>query len=335
MNAELDRHERKVLAQRLNSPRSVTDAAVEILPWNAPRSYWLATRREGIGSSDIAAILGLSPWESPFGLWHRKFGDLGDQDDSDAMRWGRRLEDAVAAEYAYLHPEFEVRRVGLCRNTERPWQQCTPDRLVYDGDIPAYPLEIKTDGSYDGWGQDGTDDIPVGYRAQALWQLDTLGFEWIKVAVLIAGHTYREYEVAYHPEDVAIMRAAARRFLGRTVPPPIDDSTATATALKVIQPLLDKTDVEVSQTLATQYERAVKAAARAEKRKNYATNRLRKALGNGKYAIHDGRKLAVRSVYNSDRIDVTRLRRELPDVAKQYTLSGTTDKITPARGLTE
>jgi putative phage-type endonuclease len=316
-------------------PEPVTHAAVEVLPWNAPRAAWLAARREGVGSSDIAAILGLSAWESQFGLWHRKFGDLGDQEDSDAMRWGRRLEDAVAAEYAYLHPELEVHRVGLCRNQERPWQQCTPDRLVYDGDTPVFPLEIKTDGSYDGWGHDGSDEIPVGYRAQALWQLDTLGFERITVAVLISGRTYREYEIAYHPGDVATMRAAAQRFLGRTVPPPIDDSTATATALKSVNPLLEPSNVEINQTLASLYERAVRSAVAAEKRKMLATNRLRAALGNGKYAVHAGKKYAVRSVYDADRLDVTRLRREHPDIAEQYRVSGTTDKITPARGLTE
>ena len=33
------------------------------------RTDWLAWRRKGIGASDIAGILGISPWASPWSVW--------------------------------------------------------------------------------------------------------------------------------------------------------------------------------------------------------------------------------------------------------------------------
>jgi len=36
---------------------------------------WLEVRRSGITATDIPVILGLSPWDSKFALWHRKAGN--------------------------------------------------------------------------------------------------------------------------------------------------------------------------------------------------------------------------------------------------------------------
>ena len=36
------------------------------------REEWLSARRTGIGGSDIAAILGLSPWRTPLDVYRDK-----------------------------------------------------------------------------------------------------------------------------------------------------------------------------------------------------------------------------------------------------------------------
>ena len=35
---------------------------------------WHASRTRALGGSEIAAVVGLSPWQSAFGLWHLKRG---------------------------------------------------------------------------------------------------------------------------------------------------------------------------------------------------------------------------------------------------------------------
>ena len=44
----------------------------------ASRTEWLALRTDTIGASEIAAILGVHPWLSPYELWARKSGLLPD-----------------------------------------------------------------------------------------------------------------------------------------------------------------------------------------------------------------------------------------------------------------
>ncbi|MBO0875327.1 MAG: YqaJ viral recombinase family protein [Pseudonocardia sp.] len=57
---------------------------------------WFAARRQGVTASEIAAILGLSPWDSAFAIYHRKMGVLDNQPDSDVLSLGRRLEPWIA-----------------------------------------------------------------------------------------------------------------------------------------------------------------------------------------------------------------------------------------------
>ena len=60
---------------------------------------WLAWRRKGIGGSDAAAILGISPWRTARDLYDDKLGIASAQDDSGnwvALEMGHLLEDLVA-----------------------------------------------------------------------------------------------------------------------------------------------------------------------------------------------------------------------------------------------
>lgn len=36
------------------------------------RAEWLEWRRNGIGATDVAGILGVSPWASPWSVWADK-----------------------------------------------------------------------------------------------------------------------------------------------------------------------------------------------------------------------------------------------------------------------
>ena len=61
------------------------------------REEWLEVRKSGIGGSEVAAICGLSKWESAYTLWLRKTGQVEDKDLSgnEAVEWGNRLEPVV------------------------------------------------------------------------------------------------------------------------------------------------------------------------------------------------------------------------------------------------
>lgn len=207
---------------------------------------WHALRAGGIGGSDIAAVLGLSRWTSPFQLWHRKRGNLPEQPLSSAMDWGNRLEPLVRDWFAEQHPEFHVEATpGTYAHEDRPWQRVNPDGLLYppveDGvPEPLALLEIKTSRFGDGFTRD---DIPLDYMCQVQWSLDVFGLDVAHVVVLVGGNDPREYVIKANPEDQATLRAAAEKFwnsIQADEQPPLDCTDHTYEAVRDLNPLIDK-----------------------------------------------------------------------------------------------
>jgi putative phage-type endonuclease len=264
-----------------------------------------------ITATEIAAVVGLAPptWPSAFTLWHKKAGlPVPPFEPSQVMEWGNRLEPTVATKFSDEHAELLVMETGTWRHADREWQRATPDRILHhvddlaytSGPLPATLLEIKTSpfGS-DGWGPSGSDEIPLHYRCQIQWQLDTIGLKTCHVAVLISGHDYREYLVEYDEDDAKLMRDAAEEFLDtvrRGERPPIDDSDYTYQTIKQQPDGREDIDVQIPATLADRYEaRGQEAKAAADARRQVASEVL-DLIGSGYRAVCGDRRVAYRTV---------------------------------------
>lgn len=101
------------------------------------RAEWLKVRESGIGSSEVATIIGLNPWETPYQLWRRKIGLDAPIQENFAMKAGHYLEDAVAQ---FWHDETGrdiIKRSAIdwiIRDNERPFLQVSPDRTFWLGE---------------------------------------------------------------------------------------------------------------------------------------------------------------------------------------------------------
>lgn len=268
------------------------------LPTFVPGSAeWADQRRLSVGGSEIAPLLGLGKWESRFSLWHRKQGLLEPQGDNPEMEWGRLLEPVIIAKYAAAHPEITVTRGQTYTRSDRPWQIASPDAEQEWPDGLSRPIEVKTARDDLGWGEPGTDEIPVYYRAQVIWYLDVLGQDWCDVAVLIAGSDYREYRVQYDAAEAALMRAEAEAFietLNTGERPRIDEHSATYQAVKELHPDIEPIDVELPADLAKSYCTARQAAKAAKAEEQRQTSLVADVLGNGRRATFLGDTIATR-----------------------------------------
>ncbi|MEU8264438.1 lambda-exonuclease family protein [Micromonospora sp. NPDC048999] len=169
--------------------RRVTPTAVRLLPADADRDEWLTRRRDGIGSSDVAAILGVADKHTAVHVYHDKRGDLVD-DAGEAALWGRLLEEPVAREWARRQKSV-IQRVGLVAHVDEPWQMATLDRQVLECPMDRSvktrcALEVKCRSAYKAnrWRSDIPDDV----LAQATWQMRVTGYDHIHVAVLLGGN---------------------------------------------------------------------------------------------------------------------------------------------------
>ncbi|MFL6096118.1 MAG: YqaJ viral recombinase family protein [Blastococcus sp.] len=261
-----------------------------------------------ITATEIAAVVGLSPWMSRFTLWHKKAGlRVAPFEMSSAIEWGSRLEDAVAQKWEDEHPGFLAAPAGTWRHREREWQRATPDRLIFESprnvfEIPDQAeelLEVKTSPFGDDWGPDGADEgVPVWYRCQAMWQMDTLGLRTrTRFGVLISGHDYREYTVEYDEAEAKILRDAAVKFLDEVrdgVRPPIDSADDTYQTIRVQPDGFDDVDVEIPPVDAARYENAQAAAKAAAAELTAAKSVVLDHIGTGKRAVVGERRIAYR-----------------------------------------
>jgi putative phage-type endonuclease len=309
---------------------------------------WLEARRKGVTASEIAVLMGLSPYSSPYKLYHQKLGILPADDDSDVMEKGRVLEPVIAEKFAALHPEWHVFGTGreLYAHPDHDWQLATPDRLVLaDRSLsspgPSAVLECKVDGGSPDWGEPGTDEIPVHYRAQVLWQCRVMGVrKWHAACFNADRWKARWYEGVIDDAaeaDLELMEAEALGFLGRLEagdPPDVDWRPATLSALKTLYAEDGGSDTEIRASIAIQYRAAIKRYKAAERRKDEMTAAVLDVLGNRKRAIdpRDGSTVATRSVSHPKRIDTEMLRTRHPAIAAECTKPPKPEvKLTPAK----
>lgn len=275
-----------------------TDAT--IIGWFEPGSdAWHAARAHGIGGSEIAAVLGLSPYESRFSLWHRKKGMVGPVEESPEMYWGKVHEPGICNRFAELHPELTVLPSPTYAAAGRPWHIANPDRLAIDHDGVVHIVEAKH--SYDsiGWGPDGTDQIPIHYKAQVRWYCAALGARRAHVAVLIAGCDYREYVIERDADDEDLMIRSGQEFmdsLSAGTPPPIDGHSATYQAIRVMPEGMDDVDVEIPTLLRDRFHAAQDAAWAAEEELTACKSELLNAIGTGRRAVCERERVATRTV---------------------------------------
>ena len=162
------------------------------------RDAWLTRRRQGIGSTDAAAILGKSRWKTPLHVYLDKRGELIDE-DSEPKRWGRLLENVVATAYEeHTGNHVVLPAQSTYVHEHHPELLCSLDRIVQDGH-EDFILECKTSETADGWGQEGSDDIPDEYLIQVQHQMMVTGYKRADVAVLIAGNRFKRYIVQSSP----------------------------------------------------------------------------------------------------------------------------------------
>ena len=257
------------------------------------RDAWLEQRREGIGSSDIAAICGLDRWTSPLGVYLDKRGEFGKPRTARldaAGRFGLFVEPFIAQEFATETGYEAIDNPGTLAHVDRPWMRASMDRLLINPKMrhrgPLGPLEMKSRSIYQA--SDWAHEPPAAPRLQTQWQLGVTGYEFGYIAAMVSNGPVVCYRINRDDKLIADLVRIAEEFWGwiqRGTPPPPDGTAALAELLKVryapadavTEPLV-ASPLDVDRWL-TQREQAKAAIARAEEQVTEAENHLKTIAG--------------------------------------------------------
>ena len=169
------------------------------------REEWLVLRQKGIGGSDAAAIVGLSPWKTADALWKEKAQGILPKDisDSEFVRQGVRLEPALRTLFKAKHPEYSVRHepLDMWYQEGREWLFATLDGRIIDKANKKYGcLEIKTSTPQGkaGWNK-WNESIPDGYVVQCYHEMLASGYDFVILFAALMNRendmTIREYRI--------------------------------------------------------------------------------------------------------------------------------------------
>jgi putative phage-type endonuclease len=257
------------------------------------REGWLRWRTSGIGSSDAAAVAGISPWATPFEIYCRKLGLAPEVEETRAMRIGTLMEPVIAQLYAdETGHEIADRQVCVTHPT-LPFVRATLDGLREDGRI----VEFKTAGirAAKEWG-DENDAIPDYYAIQLHHQMLARDAEVADLAVLIGGQDFRIYTVERYEPTAARLIELESEFWDRVQrrDPPPATAVADARLYACLYPDPEgETDLgDAGRIQAMNYEECGREIKRLEEARERAKLELLAALGPHQTGLlPDGRRV--------------------------------------------
>jgi predicted phage-related endonuclease len=161
----------------------------------AYRERWLTERQSGLGGSDVAVLLGFIKGKGPWHVFEDKHG-RGRDFDSEAMEFGREMEEPIARVFSRRTGIPLVTPPGMYVNNARPWMIGNVDRLALDADtgevVGPFEAKNRTEWQRDEWEQDEAPDAP---QIQNLWYQGVGGWRGGYVAACVGGNKLRWHKV--------------------------------------------------------------------------------------------------------------------------------------------
>ena len=291
------------------------------------RTEWLKYRESGIGSSEVATIVGLNPWETPYQLWRRKVGLDAPKQENFAMKAGHYLEDAVSLFWQDETGQQVIKSSAgdwLIRDDERPYLQVSPDRTYWLADMPHSNenkgiLECKTTQM-----TIDEDDIPKHWFVQVQYQLGVAGYQHGSLAWLTQGRNFGYKDLAFVPDFFAWLIEEVDKFWVDNI-----QAKQEPTAANVQDILLkynrhtDGKIVEVNDEIFAAYQELKEVRdelSAIEEKKAALEEKIKLGFGDAEAISYDGQTLATwKAPKPSNKFDAKAFTAAHPDLAKEFT----------------
>ena len=287
---------------------------------NMSREEWLEHRKNSIGGSESASILGMNPYSSAYTVWADKLGKLPEIDDNEAMRQGRDLEAYVAQRFTEQTGKKVRRENNILWNPDYPFAHANVDRLVVGEDAG---LECKTCSALR-MKEFKNGAFPDTYYTQCVHYMMVTGCKKWYLAVLVLNKEFMVFEIERDEEEIKALAEAEANFwecVKSQTPPPTDGSSSTTESIKTIFPVANGGSVNLFG-----YEQDIKAYMNfvslikdLEKQRDEVANRIKLFMGEAGKGETDGHRVSW-SGYEKKTFDAKRYAADHPnlDLSQYY-----------------
>ena len=200
------------------------------------KDEWLELRRQGIGGSDAAAIVGLDRYRSAFDVYADKLGLKQEQPDNEAMRQGRDLEDYVAQRFMEATGKKVRRRNAMLQHPEHHWMLGNIDRWVVGENAG---LECKTTSVLNR-AKFSQGEFPPNYYVQCVHYMAVTGADRWYLAVLVLNNAFHVFTIERDENEIQALIETEKHFwqnhVLKKIPPTPDGSESTSEIIKQLFP---------------------------------------------------------------------------------------------------
>lgn len=291
------------------------------------RAQWLEIRQHGIGSSDAAAAVGLSPYKSQLELWMEKTGRISANetppDQDSPLFWGTLLEPYVATAYTQKTGRKVRRLNAVLQHPTFNYMLANIDREVI-GCPDVQILECKTAGEFGA--RPWKEGVPEYVQLQVQHQLLVTGKDAADVAVLLCGQNLEVHRIKRDDEVIGRLLVLEAKFwehVEQDIPPPADGSDSAGNALRQLYRGNDTTvDFSEDAALSAKFAElvAIKDAIDTQVEKAEVLKQaVQEAMGDASKAIFPTGEVSFKRAKDSELVDVKLLAQENPGLVAKYT----------------
>jgi len=284
------------------------------------REEWLEYRRNGIGGSDAAAIVGLDKYRSAFDVYADKLGLKQEQPDNEAMRQGRDLEDYVATRFCEAAGKKVRRRNAILQHPDYPWMLADIDRWVVGENAG---LECKTTSVLNR-SKFNQGEFPPNYYVQCMHYIAVTGADRWYLAVLVLNKAFHVFTIERDEAEIEALIEAERHFweehVKKQIPPSPDGSESTSEVIKQLFPEAREHETVALFGYEEKIQKLLDLKSQIDElqlKHDAIKQELQLALGDAEIGQAQGYIVEWKNQVRQS-LDTKRLKRELTEIYQQY-----------------
>lgn len=257
-----------------------------------------------IGSSDCAAILGVSPFKSSFALYQEKIGEFHEEitpEKQKIFNRGKKFEPLILEMLLEElddrgHDVEVITRNERLRDPELPFLASESDMVLrIDGEVISAEAKSVNGFASKLWGEPETDDFPIYYQCQTMHDLMVKRRNRCVVAALIGTDDLRIHWIERNEEIIQAIRTKEVEFWDRVQrrdPPELTSIEDINRLYRIDSGAVLEADEKILELIgeASNKETELKSA---ETRLEVLTAQIKARMGAAALLMHNGTKLAT------------------------------------------
>ncbi len=277
-----------------------------------------AARKTGIGGTDVAAILGLSPWKTPLDVYLEKTTEVPDIEATLKMDFGNIFERSILEAYTRKTGITVTYPKETILSQTRPYFRANVDGIGSDGSV----LDAKNTSRRNDWGPEGSAEMPLHYLLQIAFYVHVLDAPEGRMIPFFGGDDLRVYVYKRDMElELKMVEKLDNFWLGHVVTRTPPDPTNLGDVVKLFPKVAKGTfqtadDITFAQIQELKQVRADISA--LQNTEDTLKSSIALKIRDADYLVYQDKDLASFSTQDTTRLNLKLLREEMPDIAKKY-----------------